>query len=454
MIYIFGDLRQLRSFELARPSISHPQPLRNDMSWYRMPKSRKQYTTPAQTSPTGTIPITRPPINIPKAVYTAPSTPDLITPTSPSDSQNLLTPLTPTKPSCRDLRVSANPITFETPRLTFPSSTTVASSSSNELCHNDTGSSSNISHAIHISEAYYDEQPAYHGEGPISSPVPSSWNSPSPDPIRSPAAWSIHPAAANECAISRMIGASESPSRHSEGWTTTASFIHPYDPSWDEDRQLGYDGSDEESRVGSRSYARRRTPSFGHSRPGSASLSKRASSLVLGSQRQPMGSFDFDALPALRIRPEDRKIGGKPRYRKCDASPPLSPDDNQPSADGKKRLFPGPKYLVRKIQGRCLAVRDIIRTQFPEHRDKERLANEKEKPPVILVPEKDAADSSVTKKFRKVINVPAFQSPLTKILSPVVTRAQWEIIIRSGVLAFLLSCGLLSGIVAVPTIRR
>ena len=33
-VYAFGDLRQLRKFELSRPSISKPQPLPHPTRWY------------------------------------------------------------------------------------------------------------------------------------------------------------------------------------------------------------------------------------------------------------------------------------------------------------------------------------------------------------------------------------------------------------------------------------
>ena len=48
--------------------------------------------------------------------------------------------------------------------------------------------------------------------------------------------------------------------------------------------------------------------------------------------------------------------------------------------------------------------------------------------------------------WNRVLSVPAFESPLTKILSPLVTRAQWEVIIRSGIFSFVIS----SVVVAVP----
>jgi hypothetical protein len=53
-------------------------------------------------------------------------------------------------------------------------------------------------------------------------------------------------------------------------------------------------------------------------------------------------------------------------------------------------------------------------------------------------------------RWRRMLSVPAFRSPLTKIWSPVVTRAQWEIVVRSGLLAFVVSAIAIAVLVAVP----
>jgi hypothetical protein len=46
--------------------------------------------------------------------------------------------------------------------------------------------------------------------------------------------------------------------------------------------------------------------------------------------------------------------------------------------------------------------------------------------------------------------VPAFKAPLTRVLSPVVVRAQWEITVRSAAVAFALCVGIGAGLVAIP----
>jgi len=41
-------------------------------------------------------------------------------------------------------------------------------------------------------------------------------------------------------------------------------------------------------------------------------------------------------------------------------------------------------------------------------------------------------------QWKQVLSVPALKSPLTKKSSPVVTRAQWEVVVRPGVHTFII----------------
>ncbi|PSR83895.1 hypothetical protein PHLCEN_2v5604 [Hermanssonia centrifuga] len=49
--------------------------------------------------------------------------------------------------------------------------------------------------------------------------------------------------------------------------------------------------------------------------------------------------------------------------------------------------------------------------------------------------------------------VPAFASPLTPVLNPLVGRAQWEIVVRSAAMALFLSCVVVGSLLAVPARR-
>lgn len=53
-------------------------------------------------------------------------------------------------------------------------------------------------------------------------------------------------------------------------------------------------------------------------------------------------------------------------------------------------------------------------------------------------PSADAA-ARCKAQFKVIRSVPAFGSPFTRVLSPIVTRAQWEIVVRSSALSLLIS---------------
>ncbi|KAI0648064.1 hypothetical protein C8Q79DRAFT_550619 [Trametes meyenii] len=56
-------------------------------------------------------------------------------------------------------------------------------------------------------------------------------------------------------------------------------------------------------------------------------------------------------------------------------------------------------------------------------------------------------------RVRRMLEVPAFASPLTPVLNPVVTRGQWEIVVRSAIIAFAMSILVVGVLVAVPETR-
>ena len=63
-------------------------------------------------------------------------------------------------------------------------------------------------------------------------------------------------------------------------------------------------------------------------------------------------------------------------------------------------------------------------------------------------------ETKVRKRFRLINAVPAFAVPLTRVLSPVIVRAQWEIVVRSAIIAFLISWIVVGSFLAVPVIMR
>jgi len=268
----------------------------------------------------------------------------------------------------------------------------------------------------------------------------------------------------------------------------------------------GYGGGDEESRishyghpprsVGTRVSAQLR----GASRRGTIASTK-------GSDQ--LGTFDFDALPAFRavvspaaVPPVQRRA----RYRTCDASPPppLHDETGLTEADREGGVFRTwfvevPKVFIRRTQGKCMAAKEVIKDVLSRsanetsrqnggqggdgvvtYRDAPETGDGERKPTVTegaglngpaastasqslpqshntlpIAKEKGKLDIKQAQggwrvRWKRALSVPAFKSPLTKVLSPVVTRAQWEVVIRSGILAFAISCVVVAVLVAVP----
>ena len=52
--------------------------------------------------------------------------------------------------------------------------------------------------------------------------------------------------------------------------------------------------------------------------------------------------------------------------------------------------------------------------------------------------------------FRRVSQVPAFASPLTPVLNPIVGRAQWEIVVRSAAISIVICGAVVGALMGVP----
>lgn len=62
----------------------------------------------------------------------------------------------------------------------------------------------------------------------------------------------------------------------------------------------------------------------------------------------------------------------------------------------------------------------------------------------------DSTETKVKKRFRLMSAVPAFAVPLTRVLSPIVRRGQWEIVVRSGLIALVISWIVVGCLLAIP----
>ena len=521
MIYIFGDLRQLRSFELVRPPISLPRRLRPLLS----------ITTSVRPLPSvelepWLVPIARPPI-LPKPVHD---------PEKSSHSPRFLTPiLEPVSPSFSS-NVGLRGDTANR-RVTLSS----VCSGSFTSCDSDASRTSTPSFEeveIHISEAFYDIEPPYLRDGlAASSPVPSSWQGESSSaaltPLTPPRASYNTGSAFHSSPSSRMLPSSVDnvfrtsnarTSTTSEGeqekWTPTAGFIKPFGYNeWDEwDGQSvmhttegslgGYGAGDEESRTshfvrpaslrqdGPRAIGTRVPAQFrGGSRRGT----------IVSRLSQELGTFDFDALPAFRAAASlavAPALQRRPRYRTRDASPlpPLHHETTLTEAGRQEGLLRTwlvelPRLFIRRTQGKCGAAKQVLKDilsrsaieasmrngvqdgggyrDVPEAEDgKQCLPVAAEvyqhrafnNPTITAAPQPSSHSHCIVPKvkengevkenwrvrWKRALSVPAFGSPLTKILNPIVTRAQWEVVVRSAALAFVVSFVVVAVFVAVP----
>jgi len=525
MIYMFGDLRQLRSFELSRPPISSPQrlrPLRNNTVPVRPP--------PSEFVP-WSVPITRPPI-IPRPAY---------------DPDSSSTPPVPPSPSSRSLPNTGLRVDSANPRITLSSLCTDSFTS----CDSNTSRTSTTSSdqvEIHISEAFQDIEPPYIGDDlTSSSPVPSSWQGESPsntpwipqlmaqnvDPVL-PASPVPRKLSLPVDSIFRTSNARTSTTfdreEEKEKWIPTATFIRPFEYNeWEEcdgesvfcttEGSLGgYGGGDEESRINHLIHPARFDQDgprdIGTRAPTRLGVGSRRGTVASSKGPDQLGTFDFDALPAFQSTTSEPAaaptLQRKPRYRACDASPPPPLTDETSLTEASRQggilrtwFVEVPKVFIRRTQGKCGAAKQVVRDvlsrsagetsrrnggengeggpyrDMPETEDGRQLSPSTGEElyqdrasnglTITTVPrsplnphhtiprasEKEMLDVKQVKegwrvRWKRVLSVPAFRSPLTKILSPVVTRAQWEIIVRSGILSFVISVIVLTVFVAAP----
>ena len=506
MIYVFGDLRQLRSFELARPAISSPQrlrPLRDNPPPLRLP--------PPEPEP-WSVPIRRPPI-IPRP----PHDPDRF-PVSSTNPTRFTAPLSLTSPS-----LPSSPLRND-PRVTLSSLCAESCTSCSSDASRTSTSSDQVE--IHISEAFQDIEPPYIEEYVSASPIPSSWRGESPS--HTPMPWMSHQMGHSidsvlcSSPVSQKFSLpvdntlrSNTMDREEGKWFPTANFILPFEYQWDQwdeesngyttDGSLGgYGGGDEESRISHFVHSRRFPQDGPRARvPTQLRVGPRRGTVSSSKGPDQLETFDFDGLPAFQPTTPAPGLQRKPRYRACDASvpPPIVDEASLTDATRRGGLFRTwfvevPKVFIRRTQGRCAAAKGVVRDvlsrsanearsgggdvgpgpylDMPETGDGQHrflVAGELHQDraldglAVSAVPNSHRTASKAKEKgrldpnrarqgwrvrWRRMLSVPAFRSPLTKIWSPVVTRAQWEIVVRSGFLSFVISAITIAVLVAVP----
>ncbi|KAG6379375.1 hypothetical protein JVT61DRAFT_11839 [Boletus reticuloceps] len=397
MIYFFGDLRQLRKFELARPTISPPMP---------MPIS-------SPLSPRFTH-VRRQSLLIPSR--RAPPVPEKSSTGASSTSSALDSPISFVAPP-RPFAQLSNPSLART---------------SCESCESVVCPSAGCDE-IDVSPAYFDDVPAPEGPATASclyrpeyrlSPPSLTYLEPvhtRPDPrtgrlpTRTPAAG--NPAVVDPCQATRTPRSSvKNPSEYGP----TAGFI-----------SNGYTNS-------------------------TTSLSETTRSLR--SQRSAC-YFDFDALPPpnTRVGPRrDSTSGGGGDGMSLPGGSVL-PSFTSAAVDGSRAhwvapvspstssspTLAGPGGFLGRAQYKCKNQFTLPSPAKSEICDRSSFS--------------DTSSIRATRKFSFATwipsftaGVPAFAAPLTQVQSPVVKRAQWEVVIRAAFVAAVLAgamLGLLIGVV-------
>ncbi|KAH7928803.1 hypothetical protein BV22DRAFT_1102854 [Leucogyrophana mollusca] len=363
MVYIFGDLRQLRKFELARPAISRPIPVAEISS----------ISAPLPCRPRSSN------TRLPQAL------------------EKDETPVSP---------VTINSEGYHSFHVQERSSSPAASSScSSGTCDTCDSSSSFEPHDIDISPAYFDPIPA--PEGPATSTAlyrsapssiafpPSVHARPRPDPSPLAIATSF---AASSAAAQGITRGKSTTARTGREFGPTAGFI-PHDSDSDSDTHHG-----------------------NHRRRGRVANQRQC-----GEQER----FDFDLLPKATAQGQEY----------ANAAPVLA------RSGGEKSLLPGAtspsssrpiSSVLGRAQYKC---NKRPYAQSPVSSSSEPSLN----------PHSPA--SRPTSYFGMTLTlpsftagVPAFAAPMTRVRSPVVVRAQWEVVVRAAVLAAL-GAGVVVGVV-------
>ncbi|ESK94998.1 hypothetical protein Moror_14003 [Moniliophthora roreri MCA 2997] len=374
-VYVFGDLRQLRKFELSRPPISKPQPLRQ---------------RPVISSPITGLRIT------PIIPLYRPSQSRL--PTSPTTTHSLQRDTSLQSISVSSCGPAPLPPVHSQSRYSRPPSQLTAISSAS-YC-SQPGSMSDES--CYISPAIYD-----------------------PNPVDGPA-----------------TGVLTFPPEHMQPKSTfdddednlfsTATFIHPYEE--DDDDEYSYQPKK-----------------------------------VLPEERQRIDSFDFDSLPPrVGLRCDTSVSPRSFRAAIPQIPPPTSSNTSlptmtpnvmviQPEAEPVEQSLT-PKAFIRRIQSRCNINKWLVITSPASSTDLQSGTSEKTDSEYSSNfprphPSFSSASVDVGKQFKMVKAVPAFASPLTRIHSPIVVRGQWEIVVRSMVIACFVSWAIIGSLLAVPVMK-
>jgi hypothetical protein len=163
-------------------------------------------------------------------------------------------------------------------------------------------------------------------------------------------------------------------------------------------------------------------------------------------QKQAMGGFDFASLPPRKCR--------RPSSRPTSAQQPLAMRSTSPQQEvevvaSEHTSWALPRLLIGRLQTYCTG---SISLAHAEPSDLEKgTARAQEPPSLSTVARKNVAEEEViTARLKYIRSVPAFAVPLTRILSPVIARGQWLIVVRSAILSAIFCALVVGGLIAIP----
>lgn len=438
-IYLFGDLRQLRQFELARPIISKPVALSGNR----------------------------------------PARPGILIPASTNESLPLYRQ--PKRPTNRELhRVSSN-----------------LSEVTGETARTPTTQRSIFDGHIQISQAYYDadeidESAMYHDDedGDFVENAGESYRL--PDLSRED---EDHTREALRSFFSRdqdgNAYVSGEPGASGTIYTATAKFIHPFELN-DSNEDLGaaFERPDQHQRVDNfdfdllpkrirpRRSQNRSEDSRALTSPATAA-SKIAPFSVDHVARSDASFTSVPSSPTSLLSPTTVSSPQPGLF----FPPPLklrAPDPRAPP------LAPPPTNVIARFQEKCSIKRHRLQPGYLEsdngYSDHDPTRPHSSSNYWSQSQKKDDDDNSlnasvsrassvstrgesnldgatskeekVRLRFKKISAVPPFKAPLTKILSPLIQRGQWEIVIRTGFIGFVLAWAIVGGLLAAPVTSR
>ena len=423
-VYVFGDLRQLRKFELSRPSISKPQPL---------PAFKRPSISSRPLSTNSILPIQHLPKRSTTSHYSY----------NNHDHHHHNT---------HNLHQTKRP----------PSISSKKSHISETITHSEDDCN------IQISPAYYD------GDDTIDGPMSTCAYQPD---------WDYH-FPPNESGGSTPLESS---------FTTTASFILPFELSDDDEEDYGaerqvrsahirpyrppFDFDSLPRRPNHKATTTPRTHSYLPHHENYRELTP--ATPLPAAFRNPTSFGQHSAIPPEASGPRgflermqekcsiqkwrlqtgflesEESISKKMNLERPTQAYTHSHHKRMAAEEFTHSLSSPSNLVLEKLSSELPALSSGISSPTPRARLSTNIPSTESK-------DKDQKDdddnldveTKVRKRFRLINAVPAFAAPLTRVLSPVIVRAQWEIVVRSAIIAFLISWVVVGSFLAVPVITR